>query len=162
MKKFGLLMIMVLGIACSMTAQTDSDPNVENVVEVVQGPNMIFEKTVVDYGTIEKGSDPYRVFSFANKGTEPLIIKHAKGSCGCTVPEYAKAPVGPGESSEIKVRYDTQRVGPFTKTVTITTNELDDDGNNVKRVLQIKGVVNKPAAETPAVPTNNGGIGGGN
>ena len=160
MKKLSLLMVLMLGLGLSLTAQTDSDPNVANVVEVVQGPNMVFVKTVVDYGTIEKGSDPYRVFAFANKGTEPLIIKHAKGSCGCTVPEYAKAPVGAGESSEIKVRYDTQRVGPFTKTVTITTNELDEDGNNMKRVLQIKGVVNKPAAETPAVPTNSGGIGG--
>jgi len=161
MKKFSLLLVLMLGLGLTLTAQTDSDPNVANVVEVVQGPNMVFEKTVVDYGTIEQNSDPYRTFSFANQGTEPLIIKHAKGSCGCTVPEYAKAPVSPGESSEIKVRYDTKRIGAFTKTVTITTNELDEDGNNKKRVLQIKGVVNKPAAETPAVPTNNGGIGGG-
>ncbi len=161
MKKIGLLMILMLGLGLSLTAQTDSDPNVENVVEVVQGPNMVFEKTVVDYGTIAKDSDPYRAFNFANKGTEPLIIKHAKGSCGCTVPEYAKAPVGPGESSVIKVRYATDRVGPFTKTITITTNELDEDGNNMKRVLQIKGTVTKPESETPAVPTSNGGIGGG-
>lgn len=162
MKKIGLLMVMFLGLGLSLTAQTDIDPNVANVVEVVQGPNMVFEKTVVDYGTIEQGSDPYRVFSFDNKGTEPLIIKHAKGSCGCTVPEYAKAPVAPGETSEIKVRYDTKRIGNFTKTVTITTNELDEDGNNKKRVLQIKGVVKKPATDAPAVPTNNSGIGGSN
>lgn len=151
----------MLSLAFVSTAQVDADPNVENVIEVVQGPNMVFEQTVVDYGTIDKGSDPYRMFSFTNKGSEPLIIKHAKGSCGCTVPEYAKVPIGPGETSEIKVRYDTERVGPFTKTVTITTNELDEDGNNKKRVLQIKGKVNKPAADQPAVPTNQSGIGGG-
>lgn len=161
MKKLSLLLLLALGFCLTMTAQTDSDPATENVVELVNGPNMVFEKTIVDYGTIDKGSDPYRMFKFTNAGTEPLIIKHAKGSCGCTVPEYAKAPIGPNEASEIKVRYDTNRVGPFTKTVTITTNELDDEGNNVKRVLQIKGTVTKPQTEPNGVPKNNSGIGSG-
>ena len=161
MKKFSLLLLLAFGFCITVSAQTDSDPATENVVELVNGPNMVFEKTVLDYGTIAKGSDPYRIFKFTNAGTEPLIIKHAKGSCGCTVPEYAKAPIGPSETSEIKVRYDTNRVGPFTKTVTITTNELDDNGNNVKRVLQIKGKVTKPELEPDGVPTKKNGIGTG-
>ena len=113
----------------------------------VDGPNMKFEVTEIDYGTIEKGSDPLRVFNFVNTGTEPLIIKHAKGSCGCTVPKYPKEPILPGESSKIEVRYDTKRVGPFSKTVTLTTNEIAQ-----KRVLRIKGKVNKPAPEPEAIP----------
>lgn len=100
------------------------------------GPVMTFEQTTMDYGVIEKGSEPLRKFKFTNTGTEPLIIKNAKGSCGCTVPTYAKEPVMPGESSVIEVRYDTQRVGAFTKTVTLTTNEAVET-----RTLTIKGEV---------------------
>lgn len=108
----------------------------------VGGPVMTFEKTEIDYGTIAQGSDPLRKFKFKNTGTEPLVIKGARGSCGCTVPNYKKEPVQPGETAEIEVRYDTQRVGPFTKTVTIESNEGEQP-----RVLTIKGVVNEKPAE---------------
>ncbi|MBK7407756.1 MAG: DUF1573 domain-containing protein [Saprospirales bacterium] len=87
------------------------------------GPVMSLETTEVDYGKIEQGADPYRVFKFTNTGKAPLVIENAKGSCGCTVPTYPKEPIAPGETSEIKVRYDTNRIGKFTKTVTLTTNE---------------------------------------
>ncbi len=105
-----------------------------------QGPIATFTSTEVNYGTIEKGANPLRVFEFKNTGKEPLIIKNAKGSCGCTVPTYPKEPIMPGQVSKIEVRYDTQRVGPFTKTITLTTNEA-----NETRVLVIKGDI-KPEA----------------
>ncbi len=109
----------------------------------VSGPVMTFDKTEIDYGTIAQGSDPLRKFKFKNTGTAPLIIKRAEGSCGCTVPTYKKEPIGTTETSEIEVRYDTQRVGPFSKTVSIYTNEGEQP-----RVLIIKGVVNaKPVEE---------------
>lgn len=117
------------------------------------GPLMTFESIEVDYGTIEKDSDPLRIFKFTNTGTEPLVIKSAKGSCGCTVPNYAKEPILPGESSNIEVRYDTKRVGPFSKSITLTTNE--EVG---KRVLKIKGKVLAPAQEPDAVPESTGGF----
>jgi len=47
---------------------------------------MEFTSTEVDYGNIVQESDPFRFFDFKNTGTAPLVIKHAKGSCGCTVP----------------------------------------------------------------------------
>ena len=106
------------------------------------GPVMTFEKTEIDYGTIAQGADPLRKFKFKNTGTEPLVIKTARGSCGCTVPNYKKEPVMPGETAEVEVRYDTQRVGGFTKTVTIETNEGDQP-----RVLTIRGTVNEKKAE---------------
>ena len=101
-----------------------------------KGPIATFTNTEVNYGTIEKGANPLRIFEFKNTGKEPLIIKNAKGSCGCTVPTYPKEPIMPGQISKIEVRYDTQRVGPFTKTITLTTNE-----ENETRVLMIKGDV---------------------
>ena len=108
----------------------------------VGGPVMTFEKTEIDYGTIAQGSDPLRKFKFKNTGTEPLVIKNARGSCGCTVPTYKKEPISAKESGDIEVRYDTQRVGPFTKTVTIETNEGEQP-----RVLTIKGVVTEKKVE---------------
>ena len=109
-----------------------------------------FAKTEWDYGKIEKGSDPLRKFTFKNVGDEPLIISNAQGSCGCTVPVWPKEPIMPGQSATIDVRYDTQRVGPFSKSVTLTTNEA-----NPTRVLSIKGDVNAAPAETFGVPSGN-------
>jgi hypothetical protein len=116
--------------------------------EKVGGPIMTFEKTEVDYGTIAQGADPLRKFKFKNTGTEPLVINNARGSCGCTVPAYKKEPIMPGETGEIEVRYDTQRVGPFTKQVTVETNE----GPNA-RMLVIKGEVTEKKQD-PGVPAN--------
>ncbi|MEY4902647.1 MAG: hypothetical protein RLZZ292_462 [Bacteroidota bacterium] len=117
-----------------------------------KGPMAEFIATEIDYGTITKGGEPLRKFKFKNVGTEPLIIKDAKGSCGCTVPSYSKEPVAPGATSEIEVRYDTQRVGPFSKSVTLTTNEA-----NETRVLSIKGEVKDAAAPPPTAgqPANH-------
>ncbi len=120
--------------------------------QTTNGPVMTFDVTTVDYGTIEKGSEPLRKFKFTNTGNEPLIIKTAKGSCGCTVPTYPKEPIMPGESSAIEVRYDTQRVGAFTKTVTLSTNEATES-----RMLTIKGDVKAPATQE-SVPASTGGL----
>ena len=114
----------------------------------IGGPVMTFEKTEIDYGTIAQGADPLRRFKFKNTGTEPLVIKDARGSCGCTVPSYKKEPIQPGETGEIEVRYDTQRIGDFQKSVTINTNEGDQ-----ARVLMIRGKVNEKPAEV-GVPAN--------
>jgi len=110
------------------------------------GAQMNFESLVMDYGEIPKGGEPLRRFRFTNDGTEPLVIKSAKGSCGCTVPDYPKEPVLPGEEATIDVRYDTQRVGQFTKTVTLMTNINDE-----KIILTIKGKV-LPEVQEESVP----------
>jgi len=98
-----------------------------------------FESKVVDYGVIDNKSDGARKFVFKNNGTEPLIIKNAKGSCGCTVPTWPREPIAPGESGEIGVQYDTKRVGKFTKTITLSTN-----ASKAPVILTIKGEVNPP------------------
>ena len=98
-----------------------------------------FESKVVDYGLIENKSDGVRKFVFKNNGTEPLIIKNAKGSCGCTVPTWPKEPIAAGATGEIGVKYDTKRTGKFTKTITLTTN-----ADKKPVILTIKGEVNPP------------------
>lgn len=92
----------------------------------------------IDYGTIKAGSDGVRVFEFTNTGKAPLVIANATSSCGCTVPSFPKGkPIMPGEKGKIEVKYDTNRVGPISKTVTITSNA------KTKPVvaLRIKGTV---------------------
>lgn len=96
-----------------------------------------FEEKVFDYGTITKGADGNHTFTFTNTGNSPLIIESVKSSCGCTVPKKPEAPIAPGASGSIQVRYDTQRLGVFRKTITVTTNA----GTNSVVALKIKGTV---------------------
>lgn len=123
---------------------------VEAAEPVVERTNakMSFETMIVDYGTIQQKGEPLRTVKFTNTGTDPLIIKSAQGSCGCTVPVWPKDPILPGESSVIEVRYDTNRVGKINKSITITTNEGPE-----KHVLQVVGEVMKLEEEN-AVPTS--------
>jgi hypothetical protein len=95
-----------------------------------------FKSETIDYGNIAKGSDGIRVFEFTNTGDAPLIISNVKSSCGCTVPEKPKDPIAPGANGEIKVKYDTKRVGPIRKTVTVYSNATEPI-----KALKIKGVV---------------------
>ncbi|MDB2521259.1 DUF1573 domain-containing protein [Flavobacteriaceae bacterium] len=86
------------------------------------GPMINFDMDTIDYGEIVKGSDGGRTFTFENTGDAPLEIQGVRSSCGCTVPKKPEAPIAPGEKGEITVRYDTNRVGVFRKTITVNTN----------------------------------------
>jgi hypothetical protein len=97
-----------------------------------------FEKETIDYGKIDKGTTGERIFVFTNTGDAPLIIKNIQSSCGCTVPKKPEKPVMPGEKGEIKVSYDTNRLGGFSKSITIFSN-----AKNSRKVIRIKGFVNK-------------------
>lgn len=99
-----------------------------------------FETETIDYGTIEKGADGVRVFKFKNTGNAPLIITKVKSSCGCTVPKKPKDPIMPGETGEIEVKYDTKRVMPIRKTITVTSN-----AERPTIALKIKGNVIDPS-----------------
>lgn len=116
----------------------------------VQGPGMLFESETIDYGTIAHNSEPNRQFVFVNNGTEDLVISNTQGSCGCTVPTKPEKPIKPGEKGVIGVRYATDRVGAFTKTVTVTSNCKEMP----TKILTIKGeVLPDPSPVNPA-PVN--------
>lgn len=91
-----------------------------------------------NYGTLDKGANGVRIFKYTNTSPVPLVIKEAKGSCGCTVPVYSKEPLMQGETAEIKVKYDTKRVGAFTKYVTLTTNDPNKESVKLKIFGTIK------------------------
>jgi hypothetical protein len=99
-----------------------------------------FKTTEIDYGTIHQNDDGERTFSFTNTGKEPIVISQVKTSCGCTVPSYSKTPILPNETSEIKVKYATNRIGVFKKTITVISN-----ASETNKVLYIKGEVLNPA-----------------
>ena len=95
-----------------------------------------FEKTIINYGVIDKGSDGVREFIFTNTGDAPLVISEVKSSCGCTIPEKPEKPILPGESDKIQVKYDTQRVGLIRKSISVTSN-----ASNPSVILKITGEV---------------------
>jgi len=98
-----------------------------------------FKAETVDYGEIQKGADGLRVFEFTNTGDTPLVITDVKSSCGCTVPEKPKDPIAPGASGTIKVKYDTNRLGPIRKTITVYSNAAEP-----VKAIKIKGTVLDP------------------
>ncbi|MBM3453848.1 MAG: DUF1573 domain-containing protein [Bacteroidetes bacterium] len=120
---------------------------------VQSGAKIEFSKETHDYGNIKYDGEPYCSFDFKNTGDQPLIISNAKGSCGCTVPEYSQEPIAPGAKGTIRVKYDTKRPGPINKTVTITSNAVNVEGGI--SILRIKGEVG-PAPEN-GTPVNNSG-----
>ena len=99
-----------------------------------------FKDTTIDYGTIEKGADGIRVFEFTNTGDAPLIISKVKSTCGCTVPKKPEGPIMPGATGEIQVKYDTKRVMPIRKTITVLSN-----ADTPTVALKIKGNVIDPS-----------------
>lgn len=127
--------------------------NANAQVEVSKGAKIKFNKEVHDYGTVKFDGDGTCSFEFTNEGNEALVISNAKGSCGCTVPEWPKEPIAPGASASIKVKYDTKRPGAINKSVTITSNAVNVEGGIV--TVRIKGEV-LPAPEGGA-PVNNSG-----
>lgn len=114
--------VFLLGVTGFLSAQT-----------------MTFEKTTIDYGNVQAGTDGHRVFTFENTGDKPLIISKVSTSCGCTVPEWSKNPILPGKKGSIKVGYNTNIVGNFNKTVEVYSN----DSKKSRMVLFIKGNVTK-------------------
>jgi hypothetical protein len=104
-----------------------------------KGPKIEFKEETINYGEVEKGKDDgIRIFEFTNTGDEPLLIKNAKSSCGCTVPEWPKDPIAPGAKGQIKVQYN-MNPGPISKTITIESNATNKPDGMVP--LRIKGTV---------------------
>lgn len=95
-----------------------------------------FKSEVVDYGEIAKGSNGVRQFEFTNTGDAPLIISRVYSSCGCTIPKKPEGPIAPGASGVIEVKYDTKRVGPIRKTISVYSNASEEP-----KAIKIKGTI---------------------
>lgn len=101
-----------------------------------KAPVITFTELEHDYGTIDQGADGGYVFEFTNTGKEPLVINNVRTSCGCTVPDWSREPVSKNKKGKVKVNYNTNIQGSFTKTITVESN-----ASNNPVVLRIKGTV---------------------
>ena len=147
MKKSILLSLMTIFILVSCNNATDKiDKNKKNTEKVQpstsQKVNNSINAQIIDdnagaaafeftneggkvwnFGTIQQGDSPEFSFTFKNTGNEPMIISNAKGSCGCTVPQWPKEPIAPGATGEINVKFSSKgKKGSQNKTVTLTAN----------------------------------------
>ncbi len=108
------MILMTMMLVCGMT------------MSMAQKPAQIkFEKTTHNFGSFSESNPKVTcTFTYTNVGEQPLVVNQAIASCGCTVPEYTKTPVQPGEKGEIKVTYNGagKFPGHFKKSITIRTN----------------------------------------
>lgn len=109
------LILMTMLLVCGMTT----------AMAQKKGAEIKFDKTTHDFGAFSvKNPVQTCTFTFTNVGDKDLVINQAMASCGCTVPEYTKKPVKPGEKGEIKVTYNGtgKFPGHFKKSITVRTN----------------------------------------
>ena len=128
MKKFILMTcLLMLTLTGVMAQETKTTANTQATQE--NKAQIKFEKVLHNFGNFPE-SQPVQncVFTFTNAGTAPLVINQAVASCGCTVPEYTKQPIAPGQKGEIKVTYNGKGKFPghFKKTITIRTNGVPE------------------------------------
>lgn len=127
--------------------EASSDVSVDAVDNAQGTPAFAFDEEAYDFGQIPEGEVAKHDFKFTNSGDAPLIISSASGSCGCTVPQWPREPIAPGETGIIHVEFNSNgRAGSQTKQVTLSANTVPNS-----KILQITAQVEpKAAAETPA------------
>lgn len=138
MKKTVLTLFSFL-VACTFTLAQSSDLEFETA-NAGSSPKFEWTDKVYDFGKIEQNKPVTAEFTFKNTGSAPLIISKVQPSCGCTVADYTKEPVAPGQSGYVKATYNAKGKGAFHKSVTITANV---EGGAER--LTIKGEVTTPA-----------------
>ncbi len=154
MKKSILIVAVLSVFAFSSCKDKAADKvNEENVAAAADRdadsgkfPAIAFEESQFDFGTIDQGTNVEHVFKFKNTGEAPLMIVNAKSSCGCTVPEWTKEAIAPGDEGQLLVKFNGSGQNQVSKTVTLTTNTKEGT-----ETLTIKAFVNpkNPAASAP-------------
>jgi hypothetical protein len=134
MKKFFLVLFTVV---CTVSLYAQQP--VATVADSTAKAKIVFESQIHNYGALVYGADGTCSFKFKNEGSIPLVLSNVQASCGCTTPAWTREPVKPGATGEIKVTYDTKRMGAFSKSITVTSN-----AETPTVVLRIAGEV-KPA-----------------
>jgi len=141
------LSIAAIFVALNLSYCQNPQPAANGANENVE---ISFETLEHDFGTIEQGADGSYAFKFTNIGKEPLILNRAQASCGCTTPEWSQEPIAKKKSGNVKVKYNTNIVGAFSKNVTVYSN-----AKNGPIVLHIKGTVVQKTQPADAGITND-------
>lgn len=106
-------------------------------VSMVFSQKILIEKSTIDYGKVKKGSNGEMKVEVKNTGDKPLIIKEVISTCGCTIPSKPNAPILPGKTSFITLKYDTNIVGQIIKSVEVFSN----DPKQSRIILRLRGEV---------------------
>jgi hypothetical protein len=128
MKFIHILFALAIVTSCSTDpskkAKESKAEATEAATPTADGPVVSFDKLSHDFGTINEGEVVETVFTLTNTGNSDLIILNARGSCGCTVPDYPKdQPIAPGDSAEVTVKFDSNnKPNANNRSVTFTTN----------------------------------------
>jgi hypothetical protein len=144
MKKIFLGLTLILGVSViSASAQKSVAPVTARPAGEATAAGVVFaeKENTYDFGTVPQGTPVTHNFSFKNTGKSPLVLSAVNPSCGCTSPEWPKEPIKPGATAVIKVTYNAQTPGTFTKNVTVVSN-----ASTPNVVLYIKGEV-KPTEQ---------------
>ncbi|MEO6282787.1 MAG: DUF1573 domain-containing protein [Dyadobacter sp.] len=137
MKKISICVL--LGIALVFSGCSKKEDNNEAKQADSKMPVFaLIDSASFDFGTIQEGAIVEHNFKFRNDGAYPLILNNITSSCGCTTPEWPKEPIGPKQTSSIKVRFDSKhKSGPQVKTITVYANT-----EPAYSELRLKGIVN--------------------
>jgi hypothetical protein len=135
MKKIMMICAVILGF--TFVARTAS-------AQDSQKPEFKFNEEKHDFGKIPQGTPVTTVFTFTNVGQDPLIITDVRPTCGCTIADFTKTPVKPGDSGTIKITYNAAFAAPFTKTIVVTSNA----STPVKNLIIVGEVVAKTASSS--------------
>ncbi len=120
------MMLMVAACTSAPKGSSNAGSNTEAVDSLLKG-SFKFDTTVFNFGTILEGEQVSTEFSYLNTGKADIIISKIETSCGCTVPEYDKDPVKPGNRGSIRVRFDSNgKSGTQYKTIRIFSNSEED------------------------------------
>lgn len=145
---FALIVAGMIGIvSCNQNPNVAGTNVVQNpaTADSIQSPPpaassmavIEFEKTLHDFGNITQGEQAEYSFKFRNSGGTDLLITGAQASCGCTVPEYPKTPIKPGEQGLIKVKFNSDyRLDAFEKSVVVIANTQPTE-----TTIRIKGFI---------------------
>ena len=127
-----MICAVILGFAFTAAAQTDNQAEFK------------FNEEIHDFGKIPQNIPVTTIFEFTNIGQQPLILTDVRPTCGCTIADYTRTPVKPGDKGMIKITYNAVVAAPFNKTIVVTSNAKTPQKN-----LNIKGeVIAKPASAT--------------
>ena len=138
-----LVLLCITALSCKDNAASKIDAaNIEKAKErdeiiSLGAAEIAFDKTEFDFGTITEGDLVEGSFKVTNSGKTDLVITNAKATCGCTVPDWPKEAIKPGESADLKFTFNSNgRTGKQSKSITLQTNT-----EKVTETLRIKGTV---------------------
>lgn len=141
---YTVLVFAVLFSSCNNKAAASkiNSDNLENAkqrdVKIKTSAALIsFDRSMHDFGTVTEGTIVETVFKVTNTGKTDLVITDAQVTCGCTVPVWPKAPIKPGQTEDIKVKFNTNgKKNRQQKNITLITNTKSG-----REILSLKGMV---------------------